>query len=234
METLSETEFAPSTKEDSFIPNAFVDISKFFEKKIEIMKIFESEMAEHPFPRSARNLKALAILMQTIEEEENKNIREPLKLGFSSMVHLCSKMTPISKAGHFTPFSSAWIQHSYWYPSGPHMEQNVWQKFESAIKGPQGIIRAKAESNDYFKKIKIAPNLKKFLEDKYDIDAWIDLCFSKMVTDGWFWFPEYNLEGKVVTRRRDVPTYCNKHHIHNIELRDGTVCCPACKRGKKF
>ena len=62
METLSETEFAPSTKEDSFIPNIFVDISKYIDKKIEIMKVFESEIAEHPFPRSERNLKALAIL----------------------------------------------------------------------------------------------------------------------------------------------------------------------------
>lgn len=62
METLSETEFAPSTKEDSFIPNVFVDISKFMDKKIEIMNIFESEIAKHPFPRSERNLKALGTL----------------------------------------------------------------------------------------------------------------------------------------------------------------------------
>lgn len=62
METLSETEFAPSTKEDSFIPNVFVDISEFIEKKIEIMKVFETEIAEHPFPRSERNLRALATL----------------------------------------------------------------------------------------------------------------------------------------------------------------------------
>lgn len=60
IETLSETEFAPSTKEDSFIPNVFVDISEHIEKKIEIMKIFESEIAPHPFPRSERNLRALA------------------------------------------------------------------------------------------------------------------------------------------------------------------------------
>lgn len=60
MEILSETEFVPSTKEDSFIPNIFVDISEFFEKKIAIMKVFKSEMAEHPFPRSERNLRALA------------------------------------------------------------------------------------------------------------------------------------------------------------------------------
>lgn len=62
MEILSETEFAPSTKEDSFIPNTFVDISAYFEKKIEIMKIFKSEIFMHPFPRSERNLKSLATL----------------------------------------------------------------------------------------------------------------------------------------------------------------------------
>ncbi len=62
IETLSETEFAPSTKEDSFIPNVFVNITDFMDKKLDIMKVFESEIAEHPFPRSLRNLKALATL----------------------------------------------------------------------------------------------------------------------------------------------------------------------------
>jgi len=62
METLSETEFAPSVNEDSFIPNVFVDISEYFEKKIEIMKVFQSEISKHPFPRSQRNLRALATL----------------------------------------------------------------------------------------------------------------------------------------------------------------------------
>ena len=60
MEVLSETEFAPSLSSLSFIPNVFVDISEFMDKKIEIMQIFESEIAEHPFPRSERNLNALA------------------------------------------------------------------------------------------------------------------------------------------------------------------------------
>jgi len=62
IETLSETEFAPSTKEDSFVPNVFVDITEFMEKKLEIMQVFKSEIAEHPFPRSLRNLEALATL----------------------------------------------------------------------------------------------------------------------------------------------------------------------------
>lgn len=60
VETLSETEFAPSTKEESFIPNVFVDISAYMERKIEIMKVFESELFEHPFPRSEKSLRALA------------------------------------------------------------------------------------------------------------------------------------------------------------------------------
>jgi len=62
IETLSETEFAPSTKEDSFVPNVFVDISKYMDKKIDIIRVFNSEIAEHPFPRSERNLRALGTI----------------------------------------------------------------------------------------------------------------------------------------------------------------------------
>ncbi|MCH7826986.1 MAG: PIG-L family deacetylase [Bacteroidetes bacterium] len=61
IETLSETEFAPSTKEDAFIPNSFVDISKYLDKKIEIMTVYESEIGVHPFPRSKKNIKALGV-----------------------------------------------------------------------------------------------------------------------------------------------------------------------------
>jgi LmbE family N-acetylglucosaminyl deacetylase len=60
METLSETEFSPSLVSDSFIPNSFNDISDFFEKKLEIMQMYESEIGIHPFPRSLENIKALA------------------------------------------------------------------------------------------------------------------------------------------------------------------------------
>lgn len=62
IETLSETEFAPSTKEDAFIPNVYVDISEYFDKKLEIINVYKSELAEHPFPRSLKNLSALATL----------------------------------------------------------------------------------------------------------------------------------------------------------------------------
>ena len=62
METLSETEFAPSTTDESFIPNVFVDVSGYLEEKIAIMKLYKREMAEHPFPRSEQNMRALATL----------------------------------------------------------------------------------------------------------------------------------------------------------------------------
>jgi len=60
METLSETEFSLSSKEDSFVPNVFVDISRYVDKKIELMSIYKSEIGKHPFPRSDKNIRALA------------------------------------------------------------------------------------------------------------------------------------------------------------------------------
>ena len=62
IETLSETEFAPSNQENGFVPNVFVDISKYIDKKIEIMKVYKSEVGAHPFPRSEKNIRALATL----------------------------------------------------------------------------------------------------------------------------------------------------------------------------
>lgn len=59
-ECISETEFAPALAEKAFLPNYFVDITEYIDKKNEIMKVFESEIAEHPFPRSLDNIKALA------------------------------------------------------------------------------------------------------------------------------------------------------------------------------
>lgn len=59
-ECISETEFAPQLPEKVFIPNYFVDISEFFVKKLEIMQVYQSELGEHPFPRSIKNIEALA------------------------------------------------------------------------------------------------------------------------------------------------------------------------------
>jgi len=62
METLSETEFASSSNSSSFIPNIFVNITPYLKQKCDIMKIYTSEIAPAPFPRSLENIKALAQL----------------------------------------------------------------------------------------------------------------------------------------------------------------------------
>lgn len=59
-ECISETEFAPIVPEKVFQPNYFVDISEFLNEKLDIMQIYESEIGEHPFPRSLKNMEALA------------------------------------------------------------------------------------------------------------------------------------------------------------------------------
>ncbi|GBE04755.1 glucosamine-6-phosphate deaminase-like protein [bacterium BMS3Abin10] len=59
-ETVSETEFSPPLQDIAFIPNGFSDISDYLDRKISIMKIYRNELGIHPFPRSIKNLKALA------------------------------------------------------------------------------------------------------------------------------------------------------------------------------
>lgn len=61
-ETQSETDFDLSPDSFGFRPNVFVDISNTIDRKIEIAAIFESEFAEHPFPRSFEGIRALATL----------------------------------------------------------------------------------------------------------------------------------------------------------------------------
>jgi 16S rRNA G966 N2-methylase RsmD len=119
-----------------------------------------------------RNLYALAILMDSIQEERDKGLRDFLKIAFTSMVHLCSTMVAVSDplpTSHHTSFSSTgWTQHSYWF-AREFMEQNVWTKFESSVVGHQGLLKAKVESNKYFKDVRITSRLAQFLDGKADI-----------------------------------------------------------------
>lgn len=59
-ETLSETDFGIDPDNNGFRPNVFLDISGFLKTKIEIMKIYTSELGEFPFPRSEEAVRALA------------------------------------------------------------------------------------------------------------------------------------------------------------------------------
>lgn len=58
-EVISETNFS---LKNAFIPNHFVNISNLISKKINILKIYKSEIKKHPFPRSIDSIKSLAIL----------------------------------------------------------------------------------------------------------------------------------------------------------------------------
>jgi N-acetylglucosamine malate deacetylase 1 len=59
-ECLSETEFAPALTENVFVPNVFVDITDYIDKKLEIMSVFASEVMPDNLPRSYNAIKALA------------------------------------------------------------------------------------------------------------------------------------------------------------------------------
>jgi len=61
-ETLSETEFGLRPDDVGFKPNLWIDISNYLDQKIEIMQLYKGEIAEHPFPRSEKNIRALATL----------------------------------------------------------------------------------------------------------------------------------------------------------------------------
>jgi len=60
-ETISETDFGLDQTE-SFKPNFYIDISPYIDIKMELMSIYQSEMGDFPFPRSARAIRAQASL----------------------------------------------------------------------------------------------------------------------------------------------------------------------------
>ena len=60
MEIVSETDFG--RPQNPFVPNFFIDVSAVMKQKIEAVKIYDTELGEHPFPRSVDSVKALGTL----------------------------------------------------------------------------------------------------------------------------------------------------------------------------
>lgn len=60
-ETLSETEWDIPNTSNFFMPNVYVDISDYIEKKIEAMREYKEQIMEYPSPRSVEGIKSLAM-----------------------------------------------------------------------------------------------------------------------------------------------------------------------------
>ena len=56
----SSTEWNFNSKNTKFNPNKFFDIEKFIDKKLEVLKIYESEMKQYPHPRSLEGVEVLS------------------------------------------------------------------------------------------------------------------------------------------------------------------------------
>lgn len=61
-ETLSETNMSTNPTVAAFRPNVYVGIENFLEEKLKILKLYESEFSEPPFPRSYEGVNAQALL----------------------------------------------------------------------------------------------------------------------------------------------------------------------------
>jgi len=61
-ETLSETEWDAPNTTNAFIPNVYVDITEYIDKKTDAMKEYKNQICEFPNPRSVEGIKALAML----------------------------------------------------------------------------------------------------------------------------------------------------------------------------
>ena len=79
-ETLSETNFNYFNKK-KFIPNVFIDITEFINDKIDLMKVYNSELGKHPFPRSEKSIKSLSILRGS---QSNYKYAESFELKYDS------------------------------------------------------------------------------------------------------------------------------------------------------
>ena len=61
-ETLSSTDAAPQRGERMFMPNVFSDITPYMDEKLDVMRLYETEIHAEPMPRSPSAIRALARL----------------------------------------------------------------------------------------------------------------------------------------------------------------------------
>ena len=78
-EVPSETNFA---FKDFFQPKIYYDISNYMDEKINILKLYKSELAQHPFPRSLESSKNLAKIRGSESNNEYAEAFHVIKMIF--------------------------------------------------------------------------------------------------------------------------------------------------------
>ncbi len=129
-----------------------------------------------------RNLRAAALLYEALGQERDATMRRFLIGAFTSMIHLCARICPALEPGagnHQTAFSSTWTQHSYW-SARRSLEANVWARFESAVLGHQGLVRAKEESNQALGKVRLTEDWREVLDGRADVALVTGDCLELM------------------------------------------------------
>lgn len=66
----SSTEWGIPKKKNYFMPNFFIDVSDTFNKKIEALEAYKSEIRKYPHPRSLKSVEIIARRWGTIVEKE--------------------------------------------------------------------------------------------------------------------------------------------------------------------
>jgi 16S rRNA G966 N2-methylase RsmD len=102
-----------------------------------------------------RNLLALGLIREEIDRIVGQPEQGLLLYGFSSILHLASKLTPDRKS---RPFSSHWGRMSYWIPP-LHQERNVFELMQNALLGRQSVLRGLEDSNLNLEGIRIVSSL---------------------------------------------------------------------------
>ncbi len=109
-----------------------------------------------------RNLLALGLIHEKIINSYNSVVKNCLLFGFSSILHLASKLSPDRKS---RPLSSHWGRPSYWIPS-KNQERNVLDLVSNAFFGRQGLIRAFQDSQEHLSTIEIVSKIDKLTKSK--------------------------------------------------------------------
>ena len=99
-ECISETEMAPGFPENIFIPNVYSDITDYINEKIEIMKIYESELQIPPLPRSLDNIASLARFRVLPVEWNMQRHLCLLEKDFEKLGDIMKKIVLVGGGGH--------------------------------------------------------------------------------------------------------------------------------------